>query len=929
MSYIHIQGARTNNLKNIHIDIPHYKLVVVTGVSGSGKSSLVFDTIYSESQRKYIESMPTSFRQFINMPRQPDIDLIDGLSPAIAIRQKSNYKNMRNTVGTVTEIHDYVRLLFAKIGIPFCPKHNKPLVVKNISQITDWAMSLQINSEILILSPITKNDYASLKTICKNLLSQGFLRLYIDDQIIEIEEAINDKRLDSISKISVIIDRLRIKENNMDRLSSSFEIANKLSKGHILIKNLSNSEEKTFSTVHSCPSCNYCINILEPSLFNFNSSKGCCEKCKGLGIESYFDKSIIIKNNKLSEILEIYCLKNGIDIKELSEMYGLKHEESFDSIDISKKYFLLNEIKVPHKSQKNISIPSEGIIDFLENLFKESKSSHLNSLLNKCLNTRPCLECNGTKLCLEARHVMLYDSPEANKVDNGFSINEIESMSIDDCLIFFEKLKKYQTFISEPILNRILPRLSFLIKMGLGYLSLGRNIDTISGGEAQRIKLSSQICSGLIGITYILDEPSQGLHKHDIKILIKALESLRDLGNSIIIIENDKEIILSADWIIDMGPEGGQKGGFIIAQGIPKQIADDPKSLTGFYLKNNDHSKVFKNGISNKTKWLIIEKAKFNNLRSIDVRIPIGYLTCVTGVSGSGKSTLVDDIIKYGITNNLSGYKEYHTRYKAFHGTEFFGALIKIDQNSISSNSTINSNIATYCGIFTTIRELFSKTIESKIRGYTPNRFSFNIKGGRCELCKGAGTSKVEMHFMPDVYIVCEECKGSKYNRETLEIYYGGLNISDVLNLTIREAKTFFKNIPRITSKLDMLIELGLSYLSLGHSINSLSGGESQRIQISIELSKQTKGRTLYILDEPTVGLHDHDVKFLLNVIKHLIEHDNTVIVVEHNIDIIKIADWIIDMGPEGGIKGGSVIAQGTLENIVSSKDSYTGMYLS
>ncbi|AGF49398.1 excinuclease ABC subunit UvrA [Candidatus Kinetoplastidibacterium galati] len=926
MSYIHIQGARTNNLKNIHIDIPHNKLVVVTGVSGSGKSSLVFDTIYSESQRKYIESMSTSFRQFIHMLRQPDIDLIDGLSPAIAIKQKPNYKNTRNTVGTVTEIHDYVRLLFAKIGIPFCPKHNEPLIVKNISQITDWTMSLPKNNDILILSPVTKDDFASLETICRNLLAQGFLRLYIDNQIIEIEEAINDKKLDGIKKIAVIIDRLKIKENHKDRLSSSFEIATKIGRGHVLIKNLSSGNEKTFSTVHSCPICNYSIDIIEPNLFNFNS-KGCCKKCKGIGTEHYFDKSIIINNGKLSEILEIYCLKNGITIEKLSKIYGLDSEESFDSIDINKKYFMLSKIKVPHGLQEEINPTPEEIIPFLENLSKENKSSYLKSLLNKCQNIRPCSECNGTKLCLEARHVMLYSDSKTDKKNHYTSISEIESMSIDDCLMFFENLKKHGDLISEPILKRILPRLSFLIKMGLGYLSLGRNINTISGGEAQRIRLSSQICSGLMGITYILDEPSQGLHKHDTKILINALKNLRDLGNSVIIIEHDKEIILSADWIVDMGPEGGKKGGFITAQGTPKQVMDNPNSLTGFYLRNNFNDKTLKKCINNQTKWLRVKKAKFNNLRSIDVRIPVGYLTCVTGVSGSGKSTLVDDIIKYGIMNNLSNYKSSPDRYDSIYGAEFFDDLIKIDQNSIR-NCTTNSNIATYCGIFNTIRELFSKTIESKKRGYAPDRFSCNIRGGRCEICKGAGTSKVEMYFMPDIYAICEECKGSKYNRETLEIYYGGLNISNVLDMTIGEAKTFFKNIPRVISKIDMLIEFGLSYLSLGHSINSLSCGESQRIQISIELSKQTKGRTLYILDEPTVGLHDHDVKFLLNVIKRIIDSDNTVIVVEHNIDIIKMADWVIDIGPGGGIKGGSIIAQGTIDAIASSKDSYTGIYL-
>ncbi|AGF48670.1 excinuclease ABC subunit A uvrA [Candidatus Kinetoplastibacterium oncopeltii TCC290E] len=928
MSYIHIQGARTNNLKNINIDIPHYKLVVVTGVSGSGKSSLVFDTIYSESQRKYIENMPTSFRQFVHMLKQPDVDLIEGLSPAIAIKQKTNYKNTRNTVGTVTEINDYIRLLFAKIGVPFCPEHNQPLIVKTISQITDWTMSLPINSDILILSPVTKNDYASLETICKNLLSQGFLRLYIDNQLMEIEEAITNKKLACTSKIYVVIDRLKIKENNKDRLSSSFEIATKLGIGHVLIKNLSDGKDKIFSTVHSCPICNYFINILEPSLFNFNSSKGYCKKCKGIGIEYYFDKSIV-ENNNLSEILEIFCLKTGINIDEFHEIYGLNNEKLFDSININKKDLVLSRIKESCGLKRNINISSEEIITFLENLFRESKSSYLKSLLNKCLKIRPCLECNGAKLCLEARHVILYNNNESNKKDSGLSITEIESMSIDDCLLFFKKLEKQENLISHPILKRILPRLSFLIKMGLGYLSLGRSINTISGGEAQRIKLSSQICSGLIGITYILDEPSQGLHKHDTKILIEALKNLRDLGNSIIIIEHDKEIISSADWIIDMGPEGGKNGGFVTAQGTPKQIIDNHNSLTGFYLNNNDYKKVSNKCVNNKTKWLIIEKAKFNNLKYIDVHIPIGYLTCITGVSGSGKSTLVNDIIQYGVTNNLSGYKEFSDRYEALRGAEFFDYIIKIDQNSINSNGTTNSNIATYCGIFTTIRELFSKTIESKIRGYTLNRFSFNMKGGRCELCKGAGISKVEMHFMPDVYVVCEECKGSKYNRETLEIYYGGLNISDVLNLTIGEAKTFFKNIPRITNKIDMLIKLGLSYLSLGHNINSLSGGESQRVQISIELSKQTQGRTLYILDEPTIGLHDHDIKFLLNIIRNLIACNNTVIVVEHNIDIIKTADWVIDIGPGGGVNGGSVVAQGTIETISSSKDSYTGVYLS
>lgn len=935
MDTIRIRGAKTHNLQNIDVDIPRDKLVVITGLSGSGKSSLAFDTLYAEGQRRYVESLSSYARQFLSMMEKPDVEHIEGLSPAIAIEQKSTSHNPRSTVGTVTEIYDYLRLLFARVGEPYCPEHKILLNAKTISQMVDTLLALPEDSKIMILSPVVRERKGEQIELLNTLKSKGFVRARIDGKIQELEE-VSGLSLRQKHTIEIIVDRLKIKPDIRERLAESLETAVNLSQGLVQIGFMeSTRKELVFSAKFACPHCGYSLSELEPRLFSFNNPMGACQGCDGLGEKQFFDPRKVVQNPALSlaaGAVKGWDKKSGYYfslLKAVAKHFQFDIEKSFEKLTSKQQQLVLygtneTEILFKYENDKGTVFQSkrkfEGIIHNFERRYKETDSNMMREELAKFMSRQPCEDCGGTRLKLEARNVFI----------NKHAISHITHFSIQDAVNFFEQLKLpgYRGEIASKILKEIIARLYFLKNVGLDYLTLDRSAETLSGGEAQRIRLASQIGSALVGVMYILDEPSIGLHQRDNARLLKTLTYLRDLGNTVIVVEHDEEAILSADHIIDLGPGAGVHGGKIIAQGTPKEILKQKDSLTADYLNGSKSIAVPEKRRKNiSQKAIQIKKAKGNNLKNIDVSIPLGLLTCITGVSGSGKSTLINDTL-YPVAAKKLNNAGFITpaAHQAITGLENLDKVIDIDQTPIGR--TPRSNAATYTGMFTAIRELFAGTQNARARGYDPGRFSFNVKGGRCEACQGDGVIKVEMHFLPDMYVKCDICAGKRYNRETLEIVYKHKNIFEVLDMTIEDAREFFDAIPVVARKLQTLIDVGLSYIRLGQSATTLSGGEAQRVKLAKELSKRDTGNTLYILDEPTTGLHFHDIAKLLEVVHRLCDQGNTIVIIEHNLDVIKTADWIIDLGPEGGVNGGNIVAEGTPETVAKNKRSYTGQFL-
>ena len=936
MDQIVIRGARTHNLKDINLTIPRDKFVVITGLSGSGKSSLAFDTLYAEGQRRYVESLSAYARQFLSMMEKPDIDHIEGLSPAISIEQKSTSHNPRSTVGTITEIYDYLRLLFARVGEPFCPEHNLKLEAQTISQMVDKVMTLSIGTRIMVLAPIVRERKGEHLHVFDELKTSGFIRARVDGILCEIEyppELEKNKK----HSIDVVVDRLKVGKGIEQRLAESFETAVQMAEGIAVVSKIDdeNDEEMLFSALFACPKCGHSISELEPKLFSFNSPAGACSTCDGLGQKQFFDESKLITDNclslgegairgwdrrniwyfqMLSSLADHYKFKLDIPFKNLSKKHQKIILRGSDDELISFKY--INDKGNTYTRE----IPFEGIIPNMERRYRETESNMVREDLSKFLSSQACPDCAGTRLRKDARFVFV----------QGISLPQITEMTVTKAVKYFAdlQLSGKRATIADKVLKELQERLKFLEDVGLNYLTLNRSAETLSGGEAQRIRLASQIGAGLVGVMYILDEPSIGLHQRDNDRLLSTLFHLRDLGNTVIVVEHDEEAIRSADYIIDIGPGAGVHGGRIVAEGDIKNIEKSKESLTGKFLCGDEKIPIpNKRTLFNKEKTLCLNGVKGNNLRNINLTLPIGLFTCITGVSGSGKSTLINHTL-YPIAATKLNHASTLTPgpFEAITGLEFLDKVVDIDQSPIGR--TPRSNPATYTGIFTPVRELFSGTQEARTRGYKPGRFSFNVKGGRCEACQGDGVIKVEMHFLPDVYVSCDICKGKRYNRETLEVKYKGLSISEVLDLTVEDAREFFEAIPSISRKLQTLVDVGLSYIKLGQAATTLSGGEAQRVKLSRELSKRDTGRTLYILDEPTTGLHFQDIRQLLSVLHHLRDQGNTIVVIEHNLDVIKTADWIIDLGPEGGSGGGEIIATGTPEKIIKSKNSHTGVYL-
>jgi excinuclease ABC subunit A len=934
MKQIRIRGARMHNLADISLDLPRNKLIVITGLSGSGKSSLAFDTIYAEGQRRYVESLSAYARQFLSLMEKPDVDHIEGLSPAISIEQKSTSHNPRSTVGTVTEIHDYLRLLFARIGEPRCPTHDLPLKAQTVSQMVDHVMDMEEGERLLLLSPVIQDRKGEHTQVIDQLRAQGFIRARIDGNVVELESAQALKK-NFKHTIEAVVDRLVVREGIEQRLAESFETALELSDGlvHALTQPVEGEETlHIYSARYACPKCGYSLAELEPRLFSFNNPAGACQECDGLGVRQLFDPQRIVRDPSLAltaGAVAGWDRRNGFYfnlLTNLSQHYGFSVDTAFSDLPKKIQNTILygsgkERITFRYTSMRGQTRTHafEGVIPNMERRYRETDSQAVREELSRFLSVHTCEQCHGTRLREEARHVFIED----------MALHDISALPIDQALDYFDKLELAgaRAEIATRITQEIGQRLGFLTNVGLGYLSLSRSAETLSGGEAQRIRLASQIGSALVGVMYVLDEPSIGLHQRDNARLLATLEQLRDLGNTVIVVEHDEDAIRSADHVLDLGPGAGINGGHIVAEGTPAEILSNPDSVTGKYLSGELSIAVpASRTAADDERTLHIRGASGNNLQDIDVAIPVGLLCCVTGVSGSGKSTLINDTLYPAVAIHLHGSNLEPSPYRSIEGLEHFDKVIDIDQSPIGR--TPRSNPATYTGLFTPIRELFAATPEARARGYKPGRFSFNVKGGRCESCQGDGLIKVEMHFLPDIYVPCDSCKGARYNRETLDITYKGKSIQEVLQMSIEEAAEFFKAVPVVKRKLDTLMDVGLGYICLGQSATTLSGGEAQRIKLSRELSKRSTGKTLYILDEPTTGLHFQDIEMLLSVLHRLRDQGNTIIVIEHNLDVIKTADWIIDLGPEGGSGGGKVIAYGTPEQVASSDSSHTGEYL-
>ncbi|EJB8690793.1 excinuclease ABC subunit UvrA [Vibrio parahaemolyticus] len=935
MDKIEVRGARTHNLKDINLTIPRDKLTVITGLSGSGKSSLAFDTLYAEGQRRYVESLSAYARQFLSLMEKPDVDHIEGLSPAISIEQKSTSHNPRSTVGTITEVYDYLRLLYARVGEPRCPTHHAPLAAQTVSQMVDKVLELPEGSKMMLLAPIVKERKGEHVKTLENLAAQGFIRARIDGETCDLSDP-PTLELHKKHTIEVVVDRFKVRPDLQQRLAESFETTLELSGGIAVVAPMDgDGEEIIFSANFACPQCGYSMQELEPRLFSFNNPAGACGTCDGLGVQQYFDPSRVIQDDSLSlaqGAIRGWDQKNYYYFQMLTSLadhYGFDLHAPFNSLpkktqDVILKGSGRTEIEFKYINDRgDIRVkrhPFEGILNTLERRYRDTESNSVREELAKYISTKSCSSCGGTRLRLEARNVFIADT----------TLPEIVELSIADALTFFQtlKLEGQRAQIAEKVMKEINDRLQFLVNVGLNYLNLSRSAETLSGGEAQRIRLASQIGAGLVGVMYVLDEPSIGLHQRDNERLLKTLTHLRDLGNTVLVVEHDEDAIRCADHVIDIGPGAGVHGGNVVAEGTMDEIIANPNSLTGQYLSGAKEIAVPKERTPRDPKKTVeLLGATGNNLKNVDLSIPVGLFSCITGVSGSGKSTLINDTFFKIAHTQLNGATTAHpSPYKSIKGLEHFDKVIDIDQSPIGR--TPRSNPATYTGIFTPIRELFAGTQESRSRGYKPGRFSFNVRGGRCEACQGDGVIKVEMHFLPDVYVPCDVCKGKRYNRETLEVRYKGKTIDEVLEMTVEDARTFFDPVPAIARKLQTLMDVGLSYIRLGQAATTLSGGEAQRVKLARELSKRDTGKTLYILDEPTTGLHFHDIQQLLTVLHRLRDHGNTVVVIEHNLDVIKTADWIIDLGPEGGQGGGEIIAQGTPEDVSQIEGLHTARFL-
>ena len=933
MDFIRIRGARTHNLKNVSLDLPRNKMIVITGLSGSGKSSLAFDTLYAEGQRRYVESLSAYARQFLARMDKPEVDLIEGLSPAISIEQKSTSHNPRSTVGTVTEIHDYLRLLYARAGDPECPEHRIKLEAQTVSQMVDSVLSLPEETKLMILAPVVRERKGEQLDLFEGLKAQGFVRVRVDGEIYELDAPPTLTKTTKHS-IDVVVDRLKVRVDMKQRIAESFETALRLAEGKAIAMEMDNRKEHLFSAKFSCPSCDYSLAELEPRLFSFNNPMGACPKCDGLGQMSFFDPKRVVAFPHLSlaaGAIKGWDKRNQFYFQLLSSLaahYGFDLETAFEVLPETTQHILLHgsgkeEIAFKYLNERGSFFEKrhsfEGILNNLHRRYHETDSTTVREELAKYLNSQTCPSCAGTRLRTEARHV---------KVGNK-NIHEVCEVPLKQALTFFETIELHgqKLAIADKIVKEISNRLKFLTNVGLEYLSLSRSAETLSGGEAQRIRLASQIGSGLTGVMYVLDEPSIGLHQRDNDRLLETLKRLRDIGNSVIVVEHDQDAIMAADYVVDIGPGAGEHGGQIVAEGTPAEIQANENSLTGQYLSGKKQITYNHNRhMPDPARWLSLSHATGNNLKDVSLKLPVGLLTCVTGVSGSGKSTLINDTLYRVVAQHLYGSSNEPAPFDGIEGLEFFDKVVDVDQSPIGR--TPRSNPATYTGLFTPIRDLFAGVPESRVRGYGPGRYSFNVKGGRCEACQGDGVLRVEMHFLPDVYVPCDVCKGQRYNRETLEINYKGKNIREVLEMTVEQAHEFFSVVPVVQRKLKTLLDVGLGYITLGQSATTLSGGEAQRVKLALELSKRDTGRTLYILDEPTTGLHFADIQLLLDVIHRLRDAGNTMVIIEHNLDVIKTADWLIDMGPEGGDGGGKVLVEGPPEKVAECAESYTGKYL-